>query len=40
MTRFTQHTKLDPDFVSKKFEEFFKEDHIDYGITTTTTQHN
>ncbi len=40
MTRFTQHTKLDPDFVSKKLDEFFKEDHIDYDITTTTTQHN
>ena len=40
MTRFKQHTQLDPDFVSKKLDEFFKEDHVDSDITTTTTQHN
>jgi len=40
MTRFIQHTKLDPSFVAKKLDEFFKEDHIDSDITTTTTQHN
>ena len=40
MTRFKQHTKLDPNFVSKKLDEFFNEDHIENDITTTTTQHN
>ena len=38
MTRFKQYTQLDPDFVSKKLDEFFKEDHIDHDITTATTQ--
>lgn len=40
MTRFKQHTKLDPDFVSKKLDEFFNEDHIEKDITTISTQEN
>ena len=40
MTRFKQHTKLDPNFVAKKLEEFFNEDHIENDITTTATQQN
>ena len=38
MTRFKQHTILDPDFVSKKLDDFFNEDEIEKDITTIATQ--
>jgi len=38
MTRFKQHTSLDPAFVAKKLEEFFDEDNIHQDITTISTQ--
>jgi len=38
MTRFKQHAALDPEFVSKKLDEFFNEDHIESDITTIATQ--
>ena len=40
MTRFKQHTALNPDFVLKKLDEFFSEDHIENDITTQTIQRN
>ena len=40
MTRFKQHTTLNPDFVLRKLDEFFSEDHIENDITTQTTQQN
>ena len=38
MTRFKQHTTLEPNFVATKLEEFFAEDNIDNDITTEITQ--
>ena len=38
MTRFKQHTSLNPDFVIKKLNEFFQEDNISEDITTDITQ--
>ena len=40
MTRFKQHTSLNPDFVIKKLNEFFQEDNIFEDITTEITQKN
>ena len=40
MTRFKQYTTLDPQFVAKKLQEFFKEDNIQKDITTISTQEN
>ena len=38
MTRFKQYTRLDPNFVAAKLEEFFIEDNIHNDITTKATQ--
>jgi len=38
MTRFKQHTTLDPGFVAAKLEEFFAEDNVLEDITTLSTQ--
>ena len=38
MIRHHQITKLEPSYVQKKLQEFFKEDKIDEDITTITTQ--
>jgi len=38
MIRHKQITKLNPGFVQKKLQEFFKEDSIEQDITTATTQ--
>ncbi len=38
MTRFKQHTEINPDFINKKLKEFFIEDSIDNDITTNATQ--
>jgi len=38
MTRFKQYITLDPQFVTEKLQEFFKEDNIQKDITTTSTQ--
>ena len=38
MIRHKQITKLDPEFVEKKLQEFFNEDNISEDITTNTTQ--
>ena len=40
MIRHYQHSTLDPQLVSRKLEEFFKEDNIDFDITTISTQTN
>ena len=40
MTRFKQYTRLDPQFVAKKLQEFFEEDNIQKDITTISTQEN
>ena len=40
MIRHYQHNTLDPQMVSRRLEEFFKEDNIDFDITTTSTQIN
>lgn len=40
MTRFKQYTNLDPDFVTKKLDDFFQEDNIKQDITTEATQNN
>lgn len=38
MTRHKQITKLEPNFVSKKLQDFFKEDEVAEDITTKATQ--
>ena len=38
MIRHKQITKLKPEFVEKKLQEFFNEDNISEDITTNTTQ--
>ena len=38
MIRHKQQSSLDPRFVQKKLEEFFKEDNIENDITTKATQ--
>ena len=38
MTRFKQYTKLTPEFVKQKLEDFFAEDNIQDDITTHATQ--
>ena len=38
MIRHKQVTKLKPEFVEKKLQEFFNEDNISEDITTNTTQ--
>jgi len=38
MTRFKQHTTLDPEFVGNKLADFFAEDNIKNDITTLATQ--
>ena len=40
MIRHHQYTILDPKLVQQKLEEFFKEDNIDFDITTQSTQIN
>ncbi|MDB4859359.1 carboxylating nicotinate-nucleotide diphosphorylase [Candidatus Marinimicrobia bacterium] len=40
MIRHYQHSTLDPQLVSRKLEGFFKEDNIDFDITTISTQTN
>ena len=40
MIRHKQHSKLDPKYVEKKLNEFFKEDNIEKDITTKATQKN
>ena len=40
MIRHKQFDKLDPGFVQKKLNEFFKEDNTNQDITTETTQNN
>lgn len=40
MIRHYQHKTLDPQLVYRKLEEFFKEDNIDFDITTISTQAN
>ena len=38
MIRHKQITKLNPEFVEKKLQEFFNEDNISEDVTTNTTQ--
>jgi len=40
MIRHYQHKTLNPQLVYRKLEEFFKEDNIDFDITTISTQAN
>ena len=40
MIRHQQYSKLDPEYVEKKLNEFFKEDNIEQDITTKSTQNN
>ena len=40
MIRHQQYSKLDPEHVEKKLNEFFKEDNIEQDITTKSTQNN
>ena len=40
MIRHKQYSKLDPEYVEKKLNEFFKEDNIEKDITTKATQNN
>ena len=40
MIRHKQYSKLDPEYVDKKLNEFFKEDNIESDITTKATQKN
>ena len=40
MIRHQQYSKLDPEYVEKKLNEFFKEDNIEQDITTQSTQNN
>ncbi len=40
MIRHKQHSKLDPEYVDKKLNEFFKEDNSEADITTMATQNH
>tara|TARA_S200000501_G_scaffold372632_1_gene418110 strand:+ start:468 stop:1328 length:861 start_codon:yes stop_codon:yes gene_type:complete len=40
MIRHYQHNTLDPQLVYRKLQEFFKEDNIDFDVTTISTQVN
>tara|TARA_B100000579_G_scaffold332583_1_gene282927 strand:+ start:2172 stop:3026 length:855 start_codon:yes stop_codon:yes gene_type:complete len=40
MIRHQQYSKLDPQYVDKKLNEFFKEDNIEEDITTRATQNH
>ena len=40
MIRHKQYSKLDPEYVDKKLNEFFKEDNIEADITTKATQNS